>query len=96
MIICHFFSQMFGLWNSSAGFVMPVVALTLKCCLRKEREKNVFLLVDCLLFPPKALRKPTDHQGLCNNKAASCSRSHQLQTIQSPSLNQPKGALSCH
>lgn len=40
MIICHFFSQMFGLWNSSAGFVMPVVALTLKCCLRKERGKK--------------------------------------------------------
>lgn len=46
------FPHMFGFWNFNAGFVVPVDALTLKCCLCKELAENAFLLMDCLLFPP--------------------------------------------
>lgn len=52
---------MFGLWNFSAGFVMPVGALTLKCCLCKDTAEN-WWIVSPFLLCCKALRKPAGHQ----------------------------------
>lgn len=41
------FPHVFGFWNFNAGFVIPVDALTLKCCLCRRYSRK---LLGCLFF----------------------------------------------